>query len=374
MTKIFLVRHGEADGNYYRRCQGQQDVPLSRRGREQVEALRARFASIKIDAAYASDLQRAADTAAIASGLAVTEDARLREMCVGIWEGRAWGNIAREYPEAFRCFCYEPHLFAVEGGETAEELLSRMEEALLEIGARHEGESVLVGSHGRAIRAVLARLLGVPSERIGEVKNPENTAIAHIVYENGALRLERYNDIDHLPQSLRTEGMKNWWGKDGFSDTNLRFEPFCPEQERKRYLECYRDAWRVAHGSLAGFDELACWLGASYRSSLSPEALQSVWKGEEFAGYVALDEQRGEHLGYGWVSFLYLKEEFRGQGLGIQLIGAAATRFRALGRGKLRLCAAQKNPALGFYEHMGFRRCGTERGALEELVLLEKEL
>ena len=72
MTKIFLVRHGEADGNRYRRSQGQQDVPLSQRGREQAEALRQRFAEIPLHAAYASDLQRAYDTVCIASGLAAT--------------------------------------------------------------------------------------------------------------------------------------------------------------------------------------------------------------------------------------------------------------------------------------------------------------
>ena len=232
----------------------------------------------------------------------------------------------------------------------------------------------MVGSHGKAIRSVVAKLLGVPSERTGEVKNPENTAVAHIIYENGALRLERYNDIDHLPLSLRTEGVKNWWGQKGVADTNLRFEPFCPAEERKRFLACYRDAWQNAHGTLAGFDETACWLGAVYRAAASPEALQSVWKGDDFAGYVALDEQRGEHLGYGWVSFLYLKEELRGQGLGVQLIGAAATRFRALGRKRLRLCTAPKNAALGFYEHLGFVRCGSEPGALGDLIRLEKEL
>ena len=102
--------------------------------------------------------------------------------------------------------------------------------------------------------------------------------------------------------------------------------------------------------------------------------MQSVWKGEDFAGVLALDEQRGAHHDYGWVSFLYLRPEMRGQGFGIQLVGEAVSRFRALGRRRLRLCVAPKNPALGFYEHLGFVRCGTEPGALEPLFLMEMEL
>ena len=115
-------------------------------------------------------------------------------------------------------------------------------------------------------------------------------------------------------------------------------------------------------------------MGALYRAKVSERALQSVWYGDEFAGILALDELRGEHHGYGWVSFLYLREEMRGKGYGIQLIGEAVSRFRQLGRSRLRLCTAPGNSALGFYEHAGFHLCGKEPGALEPLLLLEKEI
>lgn len=375
MTKIFLVRHGEAEGNLYRRSQGHWDMPLTERGRQQTAALARRFENIALDAVYASDLSRAMDTArACAQGLPVTAEPRLREMGTGVWEGKSWGNIAEEWPEELEHFCFAPHLFSVPGGESLETVQERMMSVLREMAERHEGGTVLAASHGMSIRTVLAAVMDIPPERVREVKNAENTAVALLTWENGRFTVDYYNDASHLPPELRTEGKKNWWGKDGLSESNLRFEPFQPERERRRFLACYQDAWRTAHGSLLGFDEGTCWLGASYRAAQSPEALQSVWKGRDFAGYVALDEQRGEHLGYGWVSFLYLKEEFRGQGLGVQLIGAAATRFRRLGRRSLRLCTAPKNPALGFYEHMGFVRCGTEPGALEDLIRLEKEL
>ncbi|MBS1409295.1 MAG: phosphoglycerate mutase, partial [Oscillospiraceae bacterium] len=42
MTKIYLVRHAEAEGNVYRRIHGQYDSRITPNGLRQVEALRAR--------------------------------------------------------------------------------------------------------------------------------------------------------------------------------------------------------------------------------------------------------------------------------------------------------------------------------------------
>ncbi|MFX5494343.1 histidine phosphatase family protein, partial [Acinetobacter baumannii] len=58
-----------------------------------------------IDAVFASDLQRARDTAqavAGAAGLAVQIDAGLRERCYGGFEGLRHIEIEARYPEAYR--------------------------------------------------------------------------------------------------------------------------------------------------------------------------------------------------------------------------------------------------------------------------------
>ena len=56
MTKIYLIRHAEAEGNLYRRIHGQYDSLVTPRGYRQIEALAERFRDVKIDALYASDL------------------------------------------------------------------------------------------------------------------------------------------------------------------------------------------------------------------------------------------------------------------------------------------------------------------------------
>lgn len=375
MTKIFLIRHGEAEGNYYRRCQGQMDSPLTARGRRQLPYITKRFASVPLDAAYSSDLSRAMDTARAAVGeraIPVQPDPRLREMCFGDWENRAWGNLNWEHEELKIAFLTDPDRWIVPGAETFIQVQDRMEAALTDIARRHEGQTVVVGGHGMAIRALLARLRGVKSENISEVTLPGNTAVALLTWENGRFTVEYDNDTSHLPEPPYVPF--RFAGKDAGMNRDLRYEPFDTENGKALYLRCYRDAWQIAHGSLDGFDAETCWKGALLRAADSPEALQAAYLQEEFAGILALDEPRGRSRGIGWIAFCYIVPEFRRQRCGVQLIGAAMARYRALGRKALRLTVAPSNPALGFYENTGFVRVGTEAGALGPLLVMEKKL
>lgn len=63
MTTVYFVRHAEAEGNTYRRMHGQYNSLITENGVRQIEALRARFEDIPVDACYASDLYRTCRTA-----------------------------------------------------------------------------------------------------------------------------------------------------------------------------------------------------------------------------------------------------------------------------------------------------------------------
>ncbi len=143
---------------------------------------------------------------------------------------------------------------------------------------------------------------------------------------------------------------------------------------RERYLACYRDAWRGAHGSLTGFDERAIWRSAVMRAQKSPDALTEAWLEDSFAGVIALDDQRGRWYGAGWIAFCYVAPEHRGKGVGRALIERAAGHYRALCRRTLRLTVAPGNPAVDFYKHLGFTAVGTEPGAVEDLIVMERGL
>ena len=117
MTTVYLIRHGEAEGNLYRRMQGWYDGDLTDLGRRQVAALAQRFRDIHLDAVYSSDLYRAMETAAALcrpKGLPLFTDPRLREVSVGPWEDEPFGSASAEQPEQFYRFVREPHLWELE--------------------------------------------------------------------------------------------------------------------------------------------------------------------------------------------------------------------------------------------------------------------
>jgi broad specificity phosphatase PhoE len=157
MTTFLLVRHGETDWNRENRFQGHADPPLNELGRSQARELATSLARDGIDAVYASPLQRARETAEIiarALALDVGTDPRLMEVDVGSWSGLTRDDVAARFPEAFDRWRAGSHGWA--GGETYEELATRVLRALREIAARHPGGTVLVIGHGGTVRSMLA--------------------------------------------------------------------------------------------------------------------------------------------------------------------------------------------------------------------------
>lgn len=372
MTQIFLIRHGEAEGNLYRRCQGQVDVPLTGNGERQASFLTRRFASVPLEAVYSSDLRRAMFTARAAGagrGLVPIPDPRLREMGFGVWEGRTWGEINRRWPEQKTFFLTDPEKLTVPGMEDCADVLARYTAALEEIARRHRGGCAAAAGHGMAIRLLAASLCRVPFSRIREVPLCGNTAVTTLSWDGERLHIEDYNDTSHLPEpplapirSIPGSGEQGW---------DLMFVPYDADRGRERYIRCYEDAWRHAHGTLEGFQPSACWLSALRYLQEDPGALVEARRGDDFAGLMTLDTRRGAERGLGWIAFFYVVPEFRRRGCGMQLLGEAVERFRALGRRAIRLSAAPDNPAMAFYEKAGFARADTQPGALGPLWVME---
>ena len=63
MGRLYLIRHGETDSNKSYRFQGQTDIELNAKGRQQAEMLAEHFKNIPLDAVYCSSLKRARQTA-----------------------------------------------------------------------------------------------------------------------------------------------------------------------------------------------------------------------------------------------------------------------------------------------------------------------
>ena len=217
MTQIFLVRHGQSEGNLFRRVQGQTDVELTADGKAQLPYLTKRFAETPLAAVYTSPLRRAEETAAAIVGgrdIPVFADKRLIEMCFGAWEMRPWGEVNLESPELKRAFLHDPDRWHVPGSEAHAAVQKRMLAAMTDIARANDGKTVAVACHGMAIRAFLARILGVPSERIFEdVPLVNNTSVTLLRFENDTFSVIYVNDTTHLPAPPYTPFREN--GKAG---------------------------------------------------------------------------------------------------------------------------------------------------------------
>jgi probable phosphoglycerate mutase len=165
-TRILLARHGETEWNRVGRWQGHADPPLNDAGRSQAAELAERLAGDGIAAVYSSDLARARETASVVAarlGLGVVEDVGLREIDVGSWSGLTRAEVEQRFPEG-----YARWLDGEIGhdGETREQLTARVVSAVERVAAVHPEATVLVVTHGGAIRAIRRHAAGDPGESI----------------------------------------------------------------------------------------------------------------------------------------------------------------------------------------------------------------
>ncbi len=94
MTTIYCVRHGQSEANLAQIMQGSKiDTPLTKLGKQQALAAKAKLATVSFDAVYASPLKRAVQTAKLISSATPTLDDRLVEFDYGTWDGQLLSDL-----------------------------------------------------------------------------------------------------------------------------------------------------------------------------------------------------------------------------------------------------------------------------------------
>jgi broad specificity phosphatase PhoE len=149
---IFLVRHGETDGNAQRILQV-PETPLNARGMRQADQLAARLAVRPITQILCSDFRRARMTAeplAQRLGLPIETSALLQERNFGALRGKSYASLD--------CDPFAAD-FAPPGGETWNSFYVRVSAAFLLLGTRRAActGDLLVVTHGFVCRALMER-------------------------------------------------------------------------------------------------------------------------------------------------------------------------------------------------------------------------
>jgi broad specificity phosphatase PhoE len=193
---LWLVRHGESTWNVLGLAQGQSDqARLTRRGACQAQYVTDQLRGRRISAVYASDLRRAAATAAplaAALGLEVTLDPRLRERSLGLLEGTASVAIPAALSGVVGDRVLDPDAWPPDG-ESLRDMYWRVAAFADDRLARGEpghpagnkpagdkpagdkpagdkpagdNEEIAIVAHGGTLRMLTAYLRGVPVERM----------------------------------------------------------------------------------------------------------------------------------------------------------------------------------------------------------------
>ncbi len=196
MLTIYLLRHGEtvwnADGNRY--C-GATDVELTEKGLLQAENARKLLAGIPFDAICSSTLQRAFLTASIASGgKDVVRDKRIMEAAFGEWEGKTRAEFIRADPASWEEWQADPGMTrAGRTGETALEVVARVDHFFNEMGQLYPQGTILVVAHNTVNRLYLCHKLGMPLRNYRRIVQENSSITRFTLDDQGEIALHQLN-------------------------------------------------------------------------------------------------------------------------------------------------------------------------------------
>lgn len=163
--RLYLIRHGETNWNIVKRLQGATDIPLNENGERLAKETSVGMKEIDIDLIMTSPLKRAYRTAELVRGerrIPIVTDERLREICFGDYEGLVSKSEGYSIPDPdFKFFFTKTECYKTPpNGEPIEELLKRTGAFLEELKNREDlqGKTILVSSHGAAVRALLSNI------------------------------------------------------------------------------------------------------------------------------------------------------------------------------------------------------------------------
>ncbi len=199
-TRIVAIRHGETDWNAGARIQGHTDIALNAVGRWQAQRVAQALADEDFAAVYASDLARAADTAAALAqrrGLPLQRHAALRERAFGVFEGLGFDEIERRWPEQALAWRRREPDFGPEGGETLRDFYTRCVGAVVALAARHPGGQIAVVAHGGVLDCLYraATRIELQAPRTWQVVN---AGINRLLATPQGLMLVGWADTRHL--------------------------------------------------------------------------------------------------------------------------------------------------------------------------------
>ena len=192
---LYVLRHGVTRWNKLKKVQGTMDIPLAPEGIELAEKTGKALRDVPFEICFTSPLTRARQTAQCVLGdreIPVIEDKRIQEIDFGVLEGTqfkdAQGKIVSREMEIF--FEDPLNFKRPENGENISDILKRTREFWIEktTDPALADKTVLVSSHGCAVRALLQNIYQDPAH-FWHGCVPPNCSINLVEVKDGKIRL-----------------------------------------------------------------------------------------------------------------------------------------------------------------------------------------
>jgi broad specificity phosphatase PhoE len=212
---VYMIRHGQTYFNKYRRMQGWCDSPLTTVGEQDAINAGKMLQDVTFDAAYASDMPRAMNTAKLIlpnsgnADLTVTPMPAFREAFYGYFEGddtsQTWFEIGAPHQAPSLSEIIEKYGihkakdFAKEAdpfhqAENNAEFWERINGGLAELRQQaHDGDKVLLVSHGNTIYSIAAEVANLTSPA-----RPQNGSVTKFTITDDTITLDYLGKKDHI--------------------------------------------------------------------------------------------------------------------------------------------------------------------------------
>lgn len=217
VTTLYLVRHCEAQGNINNTFQGKIDQDITKKGQMQLELLSERCRRLSFDVIYSSPLIRAYKTALAVNkyhNAEIITDPAFTEIDGGEYEGRQWEELPVLFPDTYNLWKNDFSRFKTDKGESMRQVFNRVSNGILRVVEKNKGRSIVIASHGCAIRNMCCFMRGIGIERIMECEWVDNTGVCcYHVLENGKFEEVFVNDCSHLEGAEGVEPHRMFWRK-----------------------------------------------------------------------------------------------------------------------------------------------------------------
>ncbi|MEM7022968.1 MAG: histidine phosphatase family protein [Pseudomonadota bacterium] len=200
-TTILLTRHGHVEGIEPPRFRGRADLRLTETGISQAKAVARRIDQAwRPHAIYASPLGRTLRTAEIIAevrDVPVQPLDALIDIDYGAWQGLPVEEVKERWPEEAERWFHRPNLAQPPGGESLQEVLVRVTQALRLLANRHAGKTVVLVGHDSVNRVLLSHALDLPLTRYWQIRQAP-CAISRIEASIDGFSVHSINETGHL--------------------------------------------------------------------------------------------------------------------------------------------------------------------------------